>query len=81
MKLGQYTAWGIEARSSGPMAERSFLIGRYYVPGVIPTHMEGHRFTAFKTRKAAMLGRPKRWGVEGNKHWYVPVKITVTVTR
>lgn len=80
MKVTTYTAWAIESRSTNRPSDENFLCGRYYgFTGEIPAYMEGHKFAAFKTRRLALEARPENWNVGKNKHWYVVVKVKVTV--
>ena len=39
----------------------------------------GHRIALFKTRDQARQMLPPRWSENGNDHWYVPVKVRVTI--
>lgn len=74
-----YTGWAIEGRSRGPLSDKPYLLGRYTWKDPIPAHMEGHVTALFKTRALARQALPKRWGANGNYHWYVPVKVEVSI--
>jgi hypothetical protein len=87
-----YSAWAIEERSRGPLCDGPHLMGRYrlsYIYSIdpataklaVPEYLEGHRTAAFRTRELARRALPKRWDVNGNFHWYVPVKVRVTISR
>jgi len=79
--MRNYHGWAIEARERGPLSNKPYLVGRYYFTPPIPAHMEGHVTALFKTRSLARKALPKRWAVNGNYHWYVPVKVHVFVTK
>lgn len=76
---GQYTGWAIEGRCSGPLVKGPYLCGRYYFGKPTDSHLEGHRIALFNTRREARAALPKRFEVNGNKHWYVAVKVYVSV--
>jgi hypothetical protein len=80
-----YSAWAIEERSRGPLCDGPHLMGICFprsMTGVpLPEYLEGHRIAAFRTRELARRALPKRWDVNGNFHWYVPVKVRVTISR
>lgn len=77
----EYEGWAIETRNRGPLAEGPHLIGRYMVRDPIPAHMEGHVTALFKTRALARKALPKKWNVDGNYHWFVPVKVLVAIRK
>lgn len=77
----EYEGWAIEARSRGPLADEPHLCGRYFKHDPIPPHMEGHVTALFKTRELARAACPEKWSVNDNHHWYVPVKVHVTIRR
>ena len=76
----QYVGWAIEGRCRGPLVNGPYLCGRYYFGTTTDTYLNGHRVALFNTRREARAALPHRFEANGNKHWYVPVKVVVTVS-
>ena len=45
----------------------------------MPIQTAGHRIALFNTRAQARQALPPRWSANGNDHWYVPVRVLVTI--
>lgn len=80
MKPYSYSGWAIEHRSRGPLGETPRLLGPLtWHQETIPVQTAGHRIALFNTRAQARQALPPRWSANGNDHWYVPVKVRVTI--
>ena len=81
MKPYSYSGWAIEHRSRGPLVETPRLLGPLmWWQGVgVCTKRRGHRIALFNTRAQARQALPPRWSANGNDHWYVPVRVLVTI--
>lgn len=80
MKPYSYSGWAIEHRSRGPLGETPRLLGPLtWHQETIPVQTAGHRIALFNTRAQARQALPPRWSANGNDHWYVPVRVLVTI--
>jgi len=80
MKPYSYSGWAIEHWSRGPLAETPRLLGPFtWHQETIPIQTAGHRIALLRTRAQARQALPPRWSANGNDHWYVPVKVRVTI--
>lgn len=81
MKPYSYSGWAIEHRSRGPLAETPRLLGplMWWPWRRMPIQTAGHRIALFNTRAQARQALPPRWSANGNDHWYVPVRVRVTI--
>ena len=84
MKPYSYSGWAIEHWSRGPLGETPRLLEyrgpfMWWPERIMPIQVAGHRIALLRTRAQARQALPPRWSANGNDHWYVPVRVLVTI--